>query len=339
MKPELRRAIIKFVPEYFTWNEKRQEEYRVRLPEEDAFNIRKFLMAELFSIAVKNEEEMDKAERHMTEAQWSTINGTMLPLQGIGENYFFLNESFAKDKSILSFPTLYDYDLADYQFQEKWRKKDIPDYQGKPYHGSLYSTWARLQIDGAFSYAILSMQAAHINSDMDESGHDYIKELIPYAFKPGKNHGKREKDGYIFDMIADANGLEPQLKELKRRFWSHLQETLELHQIEFSRASRQQVFIINTSRKDEPEHQLIFTDKDILSRIGLKTFMADCRKYEQDDHSFLENRIKKEKELTQQFLDKQHADIIANFNNKVIKLTKKRKIVIHKDSGLDGLLK
>ena len=87
-------------------------------------------MAELFGIDVKNEDEMDGAERHFTEAQWSSINGAMLPLQGIGENYFFLNESFARDKSILSFPTLYDYDFADYQFQEEWRKKDIPDYQG-----------------------------------------------------------------------------------------------------------------------------------------------------------------------------------------------------------------
>lgn len=339
MKPELRRAIMKFVPDYFTWNEKRQEEYRVRLPEEDDFNIRKFLLAELFGIAVKNEEEMDEAERHFTEAQWSEINGAMLPLQGIGEDYFFLNESFAKDKSILSFPTLYDYDFADFQFQEEWRKKDIADYQGKPYHGSLYSTWARLQIDGAFSYAILSMLAAYINSEVDEFGHDYIEELIPYEFKPGKSHGKREKDGYIFDMIAEANGLEPQLKELKRRFWSHLQKTHEQLQIEFSGVSRQQVFIVNTSRKDEPEYQFIFSDKDILSRIGLKTFMADCRKCEQGDHSILVNRIEKEKELTQQFLDKQYADIITNFNNKVVKLTKKRRVIIHKDSGLDGLLK
>jgi hypothetical protein len=338
MLPELRRAIMKFVPDYFSWNEKTQEEYRVRIPEEVTFNIRKFLMAELFGIAVNNEEEMDEAEGHFTEAQWRTINGAMLPLQGIGENYFFLNESFARDQSILSFPTLYDYDFADYQFQEEWRKKDIADYQGKPYHGSLYSTWARLQIDGTFSYAILSMQAAHINSETDEFGHDYIEKLIPYEFKPGKNHGKREKGGYLFNMIADANGLEAQLKELQRRFWSHLQKTHEQLQIEFSKASRRQVFIIDTSREDDPTHQFIFTDREILSHIGLKTFLVDCRKYEQRDYSILVDRIEKEKKLMQQFLIDQHADIMADFNDKVIKLTKKRRVIIHKDSGLAGLL-
>jgi len=40
----------------------------------------------------------------------------------------------------------------------------------------------------------------------------------------------------------------------------------------------------------------------------------------------------------QQFLDDQHADIMADFNDKVIKLTKKRRVIVHKDSGLEGLL-
>ena len=338
MIPELIRAIMRFVPDYFTWDEKQQEEYRVHMPEEDEFAIRQFLMSELLGVTVANDSEMDEAESHLTDAQWTTINGAMLPLQGIGEDYFFLNESFAKGESTLSFSTLYDYDFADFQFQEKWRRRDIADYQGTPYYGSLYSTWARLQIDGKFNYAILSMLAAYINSEVDEFGHDYIEELIPYEFKPGKNHGKREKNGYVHDMKVDANGLETQLKELERRFWSHLQETYEALQLEFSNTSMQQVFIINTSRKDEPEQHFIFTDENILSNIGLKTFMADCRKAEQIDHSILTRRIKKEKELMRQFIDEQHDDIMANFNDKIVKLTKKNKIIIHKDSGLDGLL-
>ncbi len=39
-----------------------------------------------------------------------------------------------------------------------------------------------------------------------------------------------------------------------------------------------------------------------------------------------------------QFIDEQHDDIMANFNDKIVKLCKKNKIIIHKDSGLDGLL-
>ncbi len=121
-------------------------------------------------------------DNSMTEAQWTTTNRAMLPLRGIGEDYFFLNKNFAEGKSTLSFPTLYDYDFADFQFQEK------------------------------------------------------------------------------------------------------------------------------------------------------------CRKAKQIDHSILIGRIEKEKELTQQFLNEKYADIMANFNGKIVKLAKKNRIIIHKDSGLGGLL-
>ncbi len=338
MIPELKRAIIKFVPNYFSWNEELQEEYRLHMPEEDDFNIRQFLLAELFGIAVKSPDEMDDAWQAMTEAQCSEINGAMLPLQGIGGDYFYLNECFAEGRNILSFPTLYDYDFADYQFQEDCRRRDFPDYQRKPYQGSLYFTWARLLIDGKFSYGVLSMLAGYINSEVDGFGNDYIAELIPYQFKPGKNHGKKEDAGYLYDMKTDASGLEPQLDELKRRFWNHLQEGRERLQAEFSRESMQQVFILNTSREGDPNHQFIFTDKDILPRIAFKTFMVDCRKAEQSDHSILADRIEEEKGLTQRYLKEQHADIMTHFNGKIVRLTKKNKIILHKDSGLDELL-
>ncbi|MBW2644418.1 MAG: hypothetical protein JRC89_13960 [Deltaproteobacteria bacterium] len=48
MLPELKKAIMKFVPDYFSWDKKRQEQYRVDTPEEDAFKIMQFLLRELF---------------------------------------------------------------------------------------------------------------------------------------------------------------------------------------------------------------------------------------------------------------------------------------------------
>ena len=44
MSPELKKAIIKYVPDYFSWDKKRQEQYRVDTPEEDAFRIRMFML-------------------------------------------------------------------------------------------------------------------------------------------------------------------------------------------------------------------------------------------------------------------------------------------------------
>ena len=308
MLPELRRAIIKFVPDYFSWDEKRQEQYRVETPEEDSFKIRQFLLSELFDISVSNDDEIEDAWRVMSEAQCSRINAMLLPLQGIGDDYFYLNECFCSQKNLLSFETLYDYDFDDYKFQEEFRKKEQKDYERKPYRGSLYFTWARLMIDGSFSYGVLGMVTGYLYSQLEESGNDYIEKLIPHEFKHGKNHGKVESSGYLFDIKTDAKGLEPQLDELKYRFWEHLSRVHERLISEFDKKSKQRVFILNQSKPDDPNHQFLFTDKEILKRIYFRSFMRDCRAAEETDHTSLSRKLDEEKQWLTKYLDTQYKD-------------------------------
>ncbi len=99
MLPELKKAIIKFVPDYFSWDQKRQEQYRVDTPEEDAFKIRQFLLRELFDISVANDDELEEARRAMNEMQCLKLNATLLPIKGIGEDFFYLNEVFGSQKN------------------------------------------------------------------------------------------------------------------------------------------------------------------------------------------------------------------------------------------------
>ncbi len=338
MSPELRRAIIKVVPDYFSWDEKRQEQYRVDTPEEDAFKIKQFLLKELFDISVSSDDEAEEAWDAMNEAQSSKINGTMLPLDGIGEDCFYLNEFFADQKSLLSFETLYDYDFDDYTFQEESREKEQKDYERKPYRGSLYLTWARLMIDGAFSYGVLSMVAGYLYSELDEYGNDYMDTLIPHEFTHGKNHGKSEGRGYLFDLKVDAKGLELHLDELKHRYWKHMSAVHERLADEFDKKANHRVFILDESIPDDPNHHFLFSDKGVLKRIHFKTFMRDCRAAEQTDHSPLSRKLEREKQLLATFLDTQYEDIMENFNPKIVKFRKRRKVIIHKDSGLDELL-
>jgi hypothetical protein len=84
MSPALKKAIIKFVPDYFSWGKKCQEECRVETPKEDPFKIRQFLLRELFDISVSNDDEIEEACRAMNEAQCSKLNATLLPIKGIG---------------------------------------------------------------------------------------------------------------------------------------------------------------------------------------------------------------------------------------------------------------
>ncbi len=206
MSPELKRAIIKCVPGYFSWEKNRQERYRVDTAEEDAFKIKQFLLKELFGITVSNVDEIDDAWREMNNEQCLKINATLLPLKGIGEDLFYLNESFCPETNLLSFGTLYDYDSDDYKYQEDSRIKVQKNYNGKPYRGSLYFTWAHLMINGKFSYGVLSMVPGYIYSQLDEYGNDYMEKLIPHEFKHGRKHGKAEGSGFLFDMKINAKG-------------------------------------------------------------------------------------------------------------------------------------
>ncbi|MEA2061386.1 MAG: hypothetical protein U9P10_12950 [Thermodesulfobacteriota bacterium] len=295
-------------------------------------------MRELFDISVSNNDDLEDACHAMNEVQCSKLNATLLPIQGIGEDYFYLNEFFCSQKNLLSFETLYDYDFDDYKFQEIFRERDQKDYKKKPYRGSMYLTWARLMIDGSFSYGVLSMVAGHLYCQLDEYGNDYIEKLIPHEFTHGKNHGKAEGSGYIFDLKIDANGLESQLDELKHRFWEHISEVHERLMDEFDKKSKQQVFILDQSQVGDPGHHFLFTDKEILKHIHFKTFMRCCRAAEQTDHSSLFRKLEEEKQFLKKYLDKQYKDIMENFDPKIVRFRKKYKVILHKDSGLDELL-
>ncbi len=338
MSPELKRAIIKFVPDYFSWNRKRQEQYRVDTPEEDEFKIIQFLLRELFDIDASNDDEVDEARREMNEAQCLKLNTILLPIKGIGEDFFFLNEFFGNQENLLSFETLYDYDFDDYKFQKDARKKEQKDYEEKPYRGSLYLTWARLMVNGSFSYGVLSMVAGYLYSELDEYGNDYMEKLIPHEFTHGKNHGKAEGPGHLFDLKVDAKGKESQLDELKHRFWKHMNEGHERLMDEADKKSKQRVLILNQSQENDPNHHFLFTDKEVLKRIHFKTFMRDCRAAEQTDHASLSRKLEEEKKLLTTYLDNEYKDIMENFDPKILRFRKKYKVILHRDSGLDELL-
>src|ERR1035441_2786044 len=114
----LRRAIIGVKPDYYSWPREIQERYRVTMPDGDMFRINQVLLKALFGIRVDTEESMDEAFDAFDDAQNVLFTGTLLPLLGIGEDNFFLNEHLG-DETILDFATLYDYDHDYYYFHEE----------------------------------------------------------------------------------------------------------------------------------------------------------------------------------------------------------------------------
>lgn len=332
----LRRAIIRVKPEYFAWPVEQQERYRVAMPEQDAFRIEQAVLRSLFDLKVETPAQLSAAVETFTPDQYLQFNSTMLPLRGIGEDYFFLNESFADDTSLLDFPTLYAYDYDDHCFQEDVRQKEDPTYATKPYRGNLFHRWARLRIDGAFTYATLSSASGYLYSRIDNAGHDMIEALIPHTYVAGKDHGKREGRGIRWDMRIDAGGMEAQLEELRHRFWDYLGARYDALLQEYDEAAAKRVYFRNRSQSSEPQMDIVFSNQTALRAVRLRHFVRDCRSMPGDPQE-LEARAAQECQATRRFLEEACQDIRQHFDPKVAKLRNKRKIILS-DRAVKDLL-
>jgi hypothetical protein len=331
----LKRAVMRVKPEYFSWPIEAQEHYRVAMPDMDMFRIRQALLKALFSISVKTEEEINEVVDAFKDEQHLLFNSTLLPLTGIGDDHFFLNEHLG-DKTLLDFETLYDYDYDDHCFQEKVRKKDVKGYEEQPYRGTPYQRWARLFIDGEFFYATLSCMAGYLLSIIDDSGSDKISELIPHEYVDGPEHGKREGGGFLYDKRIDAAGLEGQLQELQDRFHRYLRERYDELAADFDGKAHRRVYLLDRSRGHDPQMDFVFSDKTALQAVRFRHFMKACRRI-MGDAKELETLIEDERLALFDYLGRMHRDILGNFDPRVRKFRRKRKIILA-DGALKDLL-
>jgi len=332
----LRRAIISVVPDYFAWTVDEQERYRANMSDDDNFRIRQIVVNVLFDIKTATRDDLETALDDFDDGQYLLLNSTLLQLTGIGDDLFFLNEYFAENTSLLDFGTLYDYDYADHVFQETMRQQDDPNYIAKPYRGSLYFRWARLQINGVFHYANLCVLAGYVHSKLEEFGFDKINGLIPHKYVNGKNHGKREGQGSLFDMRIDAGGLEPQLEELKDRYYRYLSMRFESLLDGYHANASKRVYQVDDNQETEPHRDFIFTHISALQAVRFRHFMQDCNAI-QGDPVELKALLEQEYQAAVGFLEHAHQDIVANFDPKVVKLRKKMKVIISYAAAKDLL--
>ena len=310
--PVLERAINHFIPGYFSWDDQTQDKCRMFMPKDLKFKFHQFILKEAFGIAVADDEAFDDAWYDMSAHETTKFNAIILPLYGIGEDQFFLNECFDIGKSLLDFETLYEYDFHDFQFQEEDRKTR-EGYCARIYRGSVHASWARMNIDDEFYYATLSMVSRYLWMELGDFEHNYIRELIPYDYYPGENHDKETEDGcFIHDMHINANGLESQLEELRRRSCKYTEREGYRIEKDYDNGSEQYVVILDLSKEGDPYLHILFSDWKVLQKIHFKTFMRDCRALEKKDQSEIMQRLVDEKSRLKRFLDEQYADIMSS---------------------------
>ena len=121
-----RRALIAADPTYHSWSHEQQEIFRATMDDDARNRIRRSLLASLRGIECNSVKEIDNAWEAVSKSDLYSLNWAMLLTTGIGEDYIFLNESMEEGTSILDVSTLYEYDYADYLYQEHARFRDFP---------------------------------------------------------------------------------------------------------------------------------------------------------------------------------------------------------------------
>lgn len=332
--PLLRHAILRVQPDYFFWSRQEQENYRVNIPREDDFKINQYLFLKLFNITVHTHEQLRVEWDNLSMGQLHILNENRLPIQGVGDDLFFLNDALMPGKTILDYETLYDYDFEDHEFQERSRKEQWPEHIVRPYHGSLYHRWARLYVDDQFIYATLSCAGCYIYGELETHGFDYLRDLIPHEYVPGRHHGEREESVTRWDFRIDAGGREAQLDELKSRFTRYImQRNDELAQI-WDQRQLGQAYVIDRSSPDDPSFSFVFSDPLALKQIRFRHFMGNVRAIE-EPQACLNREVETEKIRLQEFLNTQLADIHENFDPNIIKLKPRRKVILSPRAARD----
>ena len=320
-----RKALIAADPLYHSWSPQKQEHYRATKNEDAQRKVRRILLNDLLNINCTND-NVDKIWDDLPINKLITLNWANLLTTGIGEDYIYLNETMAKDKSLLDFETIYDYNYADYLYQEQANKKEFSNYKACDYYAYKHPSWVRLLIEDQFYYATFLSLATYLHDETDSFGQDYIDTLIPHEYIKGKDHEKNEKGGFLWDMKLDASGLEGQLDELNHRWFKYLQERWLILSKELKNA-QPAVYTEDKNWDDDPHRFFIFTNKSTIKKIRWQHFISDCNTLT-SDLSTTKKQLEQEIDRAKSFLFDNHQDIMNNFDPKVTRLRKKRKIIM-----------
>jgi hypothetical protein len=335
--PELRRAVMVVKPEFFAWPAQEQLRYRFDLSKAD----REAIVAALLRAHGHSQPaalaRLESRGRVAPRLQ-DEINEWLLPLTGIGEDVFVLNEHMAGGRTVLDFETLLAYDVDDHEFQQRARQEADDPYVPEPYTGALHATWARVLLNGRICYLTLSMASWHLYGVMQEAAHEQIQLLVPHRHVRGPEDGKIEGGLVHWDLRVDASGQEALLDELSHRVWAEEDRRRRQLGAEFQNLHSGATFFDDNpwpdDGSDKQSLKIVFTDPEALAAVRFTSFLRDCRRLERP-LSELRALESLECERMRAFVTAQHEDLVKNFDPKVVPLRRKRKILMHPDALRD----
>lgn len=330
-KPDFRlitRLLIKLDADFFSYSKAEQDRKRQHFLNTDYDRIYHFLYPALFNI--QYDPKSDENEDMLNHEQLNRLNAHITALCGIGENSFKFNQPQGSEFDLNAFNTLHAYDLDQFNYQQAANQRDFPkSYQEKPYRLYLHHHWVRLlDSEQNFYYSTLSSLSHYVCDGLEEIRRDLIDELIPHEFVEGPDHGDNVEGGMLWDLKIDANGREAELDELKSRSWAYHAEVYERLNEEFHHSTAREVYFRKHGDDVSGHHwDVIVRNAETAKQISFTSFLSDCQKYLQPIEN-LDALIERKKEKLRRFLQEAYDDIVENFDPKIVKFKKKRKIVM-----------
>ncbi len=146
---------------------------------------------------------LKKGDYPESSAKMARLTRETLPLDGIGEDSFYLNEYYGDGPSLSSFVTLRDWDRHTHDTQESYQVEDGNRPDGpRPYEGRLLWDWSRWLDEGRLVYGNLSVAASHLARTLDDYAGDLARERYNTNYVEGPEHGARTERGtYRWDMV------------------------------------------------------------------------------------------------------------------------------------------
>lgn len=290
IRAEVEQALANAIPGFPTWSATERQRWQISQDpsvEELKNRVRHALVAKAIGKTPEEVAATDASILSNPEQRLDELGGPMAPayanavalvMDGIGEDLFFLNDTFHDGETLAHFRTVGDWDRDDHAYQQEARQRDFGSAP-QPYRGSLYGEWARCVVDDQLAYLSLYHLHHYVAADLENRADDRIKTLVPHRFKANPDHGTRTAGGFVWSMGKDAQGLEDVLRALEKARDDHIQQVTQRLGEEAHANTTPQVWFFRTHWPYEPhwEHHYaaVFLNAEASDRVRWTSFVSD----------------------------------------------------------------
>lgn len=327
------RLLMRIDPLFFTYDESKQNIERQSYFFKHRDVITEFLFKHVLKLAYEQDADIDDA---LSSVQLGSLNAYVTALTGIGKNSFVFNEFQSQDFDLTRYPTLYDYDLQEFQYQQNaFKEHSDRSFTEKPYRLHLNHNWVRMfDLEDYFCYSTQSSLSHHLIDKLTEYASAKVDKLIPNHFVEGPENGKKTKGGFLWDYKLEANGLERHLDELKSRYRDYLNELKNQLDDAFDRDAECAVYFKESDVETEHHLEVIIKNAKTAKSITFQNYLRDCQQFIKPAEE-PEQLYQIELEKLDRFINENYHDVMENLDTKISPLKQKNQIILSQEAIQD----